>query len=85
MLSFSKANQLKRDQFVPKASFLNMSINELRIGSCPNPKYNWTNRAYVSKEVFESFKKTFVLGGGKLVDSDPHLNLNVGTWVFTVW
>lgn len=60
------------------------SIIELRIASSPNPKFNWTNRGYVSKETFLLFSQQFISLGGKLVSSDPCFNLNVGQWVFLI-
>ena len=55
---------------------------ELRIAACPNPKYNWSNRTYVNKEIFASLKTKYESKGGKLNPSDPCINVNVGPWVF---
>lgn len=61
-----------------------MSSIELRIGSCPNPKYNWSNRAYVSKDIFAKFKQFLLAEGGKVNESDPFLNVSLDGWVFHV-
>ena len=55
---------------------------ELRIAACPNPKYNWTNRAYINKDIFSKLKSNCESKGGKVNSDDPCLNVNVGSWVF---
>ena len=59
-----------------------MSELELRVAACPNPKYNWTNRTYVNKEIFLKLKSKLEGKGGVVSSNDLCLNLNVGPWVF---
>lgn len=55
---------------------------ELRIAACPNPKYNWSNRVYISKESFATFRRSYEKSGGRVVDKDPSINIALGNWVF---
>jgi hypothetical protein len=60
---------------------------KLRVTNCPNPKFNWTNRAYVSESKFNELKRLYESKFGKVSETNPpsvNLVLN-DKLVFSTW
>jgi hypothetical protein len=55
---------------------------DLSIAACPSAKYAYSNRVYVSREVFAAISRTATALGIDTNAADPAINITVSRWVF---